>query len=108
MTASELTSASLQHLARLDLNNTFLNESRNWVFLESHDNYKGRQFFFPVTNTERQTSDYQLVRLPDDTDDPKLLRHAVFRFLLRVAILNAPKDSELTAYSMLIHSWEDR
>ena len=26
--------------ARLDLNNTFLNESRNWVFLESHDNYK--------------------------------------------------------------------
>ena len=90
--------------ARLDLNNTFLNESRNWVFLESHGNYKGRQFFFPVTNTERQMSDYQLVRLPDDTDDPKLLRHAVFRFLLRVAILNAPKDAELTAYSMLIHT----
>lgn len=90
--------------ARLDLNNTFLNDSKNWVFLDSHSNYKGRQFFFPVTDKEIDNSNYQLVRLPDDTDDPKLLRHAVFRFLIRVAILNAPKDSELTAYSMLIHT----
>ena len=90
--------------ARLDLNNTFLNDSRNWVFLDSHANYKGRQFFFPITKREIEDSNYQLVRLPDDTDDPKLLRHAVFRFLIRVAILNAPRDSELTAYSMLIHT----
>ena len=90
--------------ARLDLNNTFLNDSKNWVFLDSHANYKGRQFFFPITQNEIDGSDYQLVRLPDDTDDPKLLRHAVFRFLIRVAILNAPLDSELTAYSMLIHT----
>lgn len=90
--------------ARLDLNNTFLNDSKNWIFLKSHQFYKGRQFFFPVTQKEREDSDYQLVKLPDDTDDPKLLRHAVFRFLLRVAILNAPKNSELTAYSMLIHT----
>lgn len=90
--------------ARLDLNNTFLNDSKNWIFLESHKHYKGRQFFFPVTQSEIHASNYQLVKLPDDTDDPKLLRHAVFRFLIRVAILNAPKNAELTAYSMLVHT----
>lgn len=90
--------------ARLDLNNTFLNDSKNWIFLDSHKYYKGRQFFFPVTQTEIDASNYQLVKLPDDTDDPKLLRHAVFRFLIRVAILNAPKNAELTAYSMLVHT----
>ncbi len=44
--------------ARLDLNNTFLNDSKDWVFLNSHDNYKGRKFFFPLTQTERLDSDY--------------------------------------------------
>lgn len=90
--------------ARLDLNNTFLNESKNWVFLNSHEFYKGRQFFFPLTADEVAKSDYQLVKLPDDTDDPRLLRHAVFRFLIRVAILNSPQGSDPTAYSMLIHT----
>ena len=32
---------------RLDLNNTFLNKSEHWVFLNSHQKYKGRDFFFP-------------------------------------------------------------
>ena len=62
--------------ARLDLNNTFLNDSKNWVFLKSHEFYKGRQFFFPLTADEIAKSDYQLVKLPDDTDDPRLLRRA--------------------------------
>ena len=90
--------------ARLDLNNTFLNESRDWVFLNSHSNYKGRNFFFPTTEEEINKSDYILKQLPEDGDDPKLLRHAVFRFLGRVAILNMQKDAEQTAYSMLIHT----
>ena len=90
--------------ARLDLNNTFLNDSKNWVFLGTHETYKGRNFFFPASEAERSVSDYQLVKLPDDTDDPKLLRHAVFRFLIRVAILNSPAGSSPTAYSMLIHT----
>lgn len=89
---------------RLDLNNTFLNDSSKWVFLQSYPTYKGRKFFFPVTAAERLASDYQLVKLPDDTDDPKLLRHAVFRFMLRVAVLNLAKESEITPYSMLIHT----
>jgi Z1 domain/Type III restriction enzyme, res subunit len=90
--------------ARLDLNNTYLNDSKKWVFLESHKDYKGRKFFFPATNEERQKSDYQLVKLPDTSDDPKFLRHAIFRFMLRVALLNSQKGSDSTAYSMLIHT----
>lgn len=90
--------------ARLDLNNTYLNDSSKWVFLESHSEYKGRSFFFPVTVEDKCRSDYQLVKLPDDTDDPKLLRHAVYRFLCRVAILNIGNKDESIAYSMLIHT----
>ena len=90
--------------ARLDLNNTYFNDSRNWVFLDSHKNYKGRAFFFPVTEEDIKFSDFKLVRLPDEGDDPKWLRDAVFRFITRVALLNMEVDSELTAYSMLIHT----
>ena len=90
--------------ARLDLNNTFANDASKWVFLDSHSDYKGRAFFFPLTEADAEKSNYNLVKLPDDTDDPRLLRHAVFRFLLRVAILNLHPDSEQTAYSMLIHT----
>lgn len=90
--------------ARLDLNNTFLNDAKKWVFLNSHENYKGRQFFFPATRSEIEQSDYKLVKLPNDKDDPTFLRHSVFRFLIRVAILNQPQGSEPTAYSMLIHT----
>jgi predicted peroxiredoxin len=90
--------------ARLDLNNTFLNDSKEWIFLNSHSHYKGRGFFFPLTKSEIDKSDYALERLPDEGDDPRLLRHAVFRFLCRVAFLNLSDTSEQTPYSMLIHT----
>ncbi len=90
--------------ARLDLNNTFLNDSKEWIFLNSHSNYKGRSFFFPLTQNDISASDYALARLPEDGDNPKLLRSAVFRFLSRVAILNLADRVEMTAYSMLIHT----
>lgn len=90
--------------ARLDLNNTFLNDSNKWIFLNSHSFYKGHKFFFPVSEEDRNTSDYLLKRLPDDTDNPSLLRSAVFRFLCRASLLNFDDASELTAYSMLIHT----
>lgn len=89
---------------RLDLNNTFLNEADKWVFLRSHAAYKGRSFFFPETEIEAAKSDYNLVLLPEENDDPRLLRTAVFRFMLRVAALNRHLRDELTAYSMLIHT----
>ena len=90
--------------ARLDLNNTFLNDSKEWIFLNSHSHYKGRSFFFPTTQNDFELSDYVLKTLPEEGDDPKLLRHAVFRFLIRVSLLNLMESSELTAYSMLIHT----
>ena len=90
--------------ARLDLNNTFLNDAKSWIFLGSHQNYKGRSFFFPVTQQEADASDYQLVKLPEEGDDPRLLRHAVFRFLIRVSLLNINPKADRTAYSMLVHT----
>lgn len=92
--------------ARLDLNNTYFNDSTKWIFLESHKQYKGRTFFFPLTAAEARDSksDYKLVKLPDDQDDPKFLRNSVYRFLLRVAILNLSNGADRTAYSMLIHT----
>lgn len=90
--------------ARLDLNNTFANDASKWVFLDSHDQYKGHNFFFPLTKKDAESSTYNLVRLPDETDNPKLLRTAVFRFMLRVALLNLHPNSDTTPYSMLIHT----
>ena len=65
---------------RLDLNNTFANNSKNWVFLDSHGNYEGRAFFFLTKRETGLHSDYKLVKLSDDGDEPKILRDAVFRF----------------------------
>jgi hypothetical protein len=90
--------------ARLDLNNTFDNDTSRWVFLKSHEKYKGRSFFFPVTNEDKERSDYKLVKLPDDKDDPKLLRHAVMRFMIRVAMLHSSEGASEDAYSMLVHT----
>ncbi|MDC0989109.1 Z1 domain-containing protein [Rhodospirillales bacterium] len=90
---------------RLDLNNTFLNDSKDWVFLKSHDTYKGREFFFPF-NTSQNTNNFILQKLPDTGDDPKPLKEAFLRFLVRVSILNL-KDGikeDPDAYSMLIHT----
>lgn len=90
--------------ARLDLNNTFANDASKWVFLESHTHYKGHSFFFPLTKKDAEQSNYNLIKLPDETDDPRLLRSSVFRFMIRVALLNLHPSSETTAYSMLIHT----
>jgi hypothetical protein len=89
---------------RLDLNNTYANDSTKWVFLDSYDSYKGRRFFFPQSANEVNTSNYTLNKLPDQSDDPRLLRSALLSFLVRVAILNIGKETEPTAYSMLIHT----
>lgn len=90
---------------RLDLNNTFFNQTSEWIFLEPHEAYKGRKFFFPSTMEERQRSDFQLIRLPDEHDDPKHLRNAFLRYLVRCAILNLERGMETySPYSMLIHT----
>lgn len=91
---------------RLDLNGTFANDASKWVFLRSHNKYKGRAFFFPISDEQKEASDYILTRLPEIGDEPKYLREAFLRFLVRTAVINLQenKGDEPTAYSMLIHT----
>ena len=83
---------------RLYLNNTFNNESQEWIFLDSHKKYKGRAFFFP-----KEEKQYILKLLPEDKDDPSFLRKAVLRFLIRATYLSKKQDMA-DSFSMLIHT----
>lgn len=91
---------------RLDLNGTFANNSGDWVFLKSHKAYKGREFFFPISEEQNNKSDYILKLLPDEGDDAKTLREAALRFLVRTAVVNlaVSQDSMPIGYSMLVHT----
>ena len=91
---------------RLDLNNTFLNRSEDWVFLDSHEHYVGRSFFFPLTESDIASSKFILERQPESGDSPKQLEDAFLRFITKVAILNLQHGSTVyhQCYSMLIHT----
>jgi hypothetical protein len=90
---------------RLDLNNTFLNKASDWVFIEPYQGYKGRSFFFPETNSQQSRSDYILTKLPEQGDDKQYLIRAIYRFLIRVSMLNTVlKDGDTHFFSMLIHT----
>lgn len=91
---------------RLDLNGTFANNSSDWVFLKSHNAYKGREFFFPISEEQKKNSDYVLKLLPDEGDDKKTLSEAALRFFVRAAIVNLVNDKGSTpdGYSMLVHT----
>ena len=70
--------------ARLDLNNTFQNDSHLWIDFPPHSAYTGQDVFFPLdTNIV-----YNLKLLSDKGDDPKYAREALFSFLVNVAYLN--------------------
>lgn len=91
--------------ARLDLNNTFLNKSTDWVFLESHVDYVGHNFFFPISEADKNNRNYRLVKLSEEGDNPKILEDAIIRFLIRCALLNLKNSGDdPSAYSMLIHT----
>lgn len=89
--------------ARLDLNNTFDNDSSLWVNFPPHRQYTGQDVFFPldVPNTDLG---YRLTLLPNDYDAPSFARRAFFGFLISVAYLNTRIDEEEQNYSMLIHT----
>ena len=90
---------------RLDLNNTYLNDSKDWVFLKTFSQYKGRAFFFPVTPGDIEKSNYILTKLPDEGDQPVFLRKAIYKFLIRAAILNLSSKYDFGKnFSMLIHT----
>jgi hypothetical protein len=85
--------------ARLDLNNTFDNDNEKWVNFPPHDAYTGQDAFFPLDGEAQ----FSLRTLPDIDDNPKYLREAIFRFLVRVAALNLAQGKDQN-FSMLVHT----
>jgi len=87
--------------ARLDLNNTFDNDSSLWVNFPTHLKYTGQDTFFPLDGEPK----YIRTLLPDAGDDPKYARQALFGYLVNAAYLNLyvhPLDEK--NYSMLVHT----
>lgn len=88
--------------ARLDLNNTFDNDSSSWVNFAPHRMYTGQDIFFPL---QRGTAyPYRLTQLPANYDAPRYARSAFFGFLVAVAHLNTREGESEQNYSMLIHT----
>lgn len=89
--------------ARLDLNNTFDNQSDHWIVFATHPKYSGQETFFPTT-TEGLKVPFDLNLLADQGDDPKYLRIALLRFLNNVAYLNGSVNDSPENYTMLVHT----
>lgn len=89
--------------ARLDLNNTFDNDSALWVNFPTHDQYTGQNVFFPIESSANNKT-FQLTTLPANYDAVSHARTAFFGFLVSVAYLNTRKDVAERNYSMLIHT----
>ncbi|UYB51917.1 hypothetical protein OCJ37_18395 [Xanthomonas sp. AM6] len=86
--------------ARLDLNNTFDNDSKYWVDFPAHSHYTGQDIFFPMESQPK----YQRTLLPDAGDDPKYSRQALFGFLVNAAHLNITVLERERNFSFLIHT----
>lgn len=89
--------------ARLDLNNTFDNDSSLWVRFPPHRQYTGQDLFFPLDISSVPRS-YRLTLLPVTHDAPHFARTAFFGFLVSVAHLNTRDGEAEQNYSMLIHT----
>jgi hypothetical protein len=86
--------------ARLDLNNTFDNDSKLWVNFPPHSKYTGQDIFFPL----EAPVNYYRTLLPDSGSDPKYARQALFSFLVNTAYLNLYVNAAEKNYSMLVHT----
>jgi hypothetical protein len=87
--------------ARLDLNKTHDNQNEHWIDFPTHSNYTGQDIFFPV---DTQKLPFRLTFLPDNGDDPKYLREALFSFMINVGYLNTTINNGEQNYSMLVHT----
>lgn len=87
--------------ARLDLNNTFQNDTERWVDFKPHNNYTGPEVFFPLSVTYRK---FSLKLVPDHGDEPAYLRDALFRYFAAVAYLNTQINDKEEFYSILVHT----
>jgi hypothetical protein len=90
---------------RLDLNLTFSNDNEKWVQFKPHPNYFGQEDFFP--SDLNKPVQYKLKFLPLTDDDPKFLRDAFFRYLIKVAQINLDnleKNKDEEYFSFLVHT----
>ena len=90
--------------ARLDLNNTFDNDSALWVDFPPHDRYTGQDIFFPMDDFNSTPEQFILTKLPQNYDGPRFARTALFSFLVNVAYLNLMVNSTEQSYSFLLHT----
>lgn len=88
--------------ARLDLNNTFKNNTQDWVDFRPHDKYHGQEVFFHIDLDKPRS--YNLELLPETDDSPKYLRKAFFNFIVGVSYLNTEEEGREDNYSMLVHT----
>lgn len=89
--------------ARLNLNNTFQNESGDWVDFAPHPDYVGQDFFFPTDGKV----DFRLHTFADDEGDEKPeIEKAVLHFMCGVAELHLLRKTE--NHTMLIHTSGER
>lgn len=87
--------------ARLDLNNTFENDSALWVNFPPHSKYTGQDTFFPIEGNVG----YIRTLLPDAGSEPKYPRQALFGFLVNAAYLNLyGHPGTEKNYSLLVHT----
>lgn len=85
--------------ARLDLNNTFENNTELWVDFAPHPHYVGQDFFFPASGM----IEYQLHTFdPHTGNDKGELKNAIMHFLCGVAQQHALGNEE--NFSMLVHT----
>jgi len=85
--------------ARLDLNNTFQNDTEKWVSFPPHAKYTGQDVFFPL---DKKVS-YRLTCLQQG-GNPQEARDALVRFLVTVAYLNEVVNDKEKNYTMLVHT----
>ena len=88
--------------ARLDLNNTFDNDSKLWVNFPPHSKYTGQDVFFPLELDG--PVNYLRTPLPDSGSDPRYARQALFSFLVNASYLNRYVNAAEKNYSMLVHT----
>lgn len=85
--------------ARLNLNNTFDNETELWVDFKPHPAYVGQDFFFPSNGKV----DYRLKTFPADHGNDRVeLQTAILHFLCGVAEQHALGSEE--NFTMLVHT----
>lgn len=91
--------------ARLNLNNTFNNDSKLWVKFPPHRMYTGQDNFFPIDIDTIGISGlkYKLCLMTEKNDDGSHERAALFRFMINAAHLNLTSSEEKN-YSFLMHT----